>query len=136
VLSLPSNPPLTISIDAKDVRLSTYTYNSDEGVPILRHTHEVTIWERDDGKNFTVKFIVDAPTADTWTKYVGYKVPMSKTGLKITFEFDNYLSHWNGTDIRLSNPSIFATFKTDIKVRRLRRCAATYKKLNAIPSSL
>jgi hypothetical protein len=64
-----------------------------------------------------MKMITDVPEADTWVEYVGYKIPVAKNGLKLTVEFEDYLTHNETTGQPLVRPNVYIFFEVTVKVR-------------------
>jgi hypothetical protein len=84
---------------------------------VNRTTQTLVLHQRTDGKNFTMSMIVDIPEQETWLEYVGFKVPVAKNGLKVTLEFENYLTHDEDTGLPLERPTIYNLFEITVKVR-------------------
>jgi hypothetical protein len=69
-----------------------------------------------DGKNFTFRLFVDVPESDTYVEFLGYKVPLVKSKLKIATEFENYPREL-AAGVPFPSPAVYSNAMIHITVR-------------------
>jgi hypothetical protein len=110
-------PFLNVTLADAPPNVTKTEHMTEDGTRVSRITQESILYNRLDGKKFVFRVHFDSPDAASWVEYCGFKLPLRKNGVKLTVEWDNFLTHNETTNSELPDPVIYTRMVVRAKVR-------------------